>query len=88
MGQEIDFYSMEARRERVLKALHVLVGKDTSLLSDEEKSIIDNYRELCGFGFGRMEVVVVAHRLEGVNWTKHMKRKDLLISSKVLDKTI
>lgn len=81
MGETIDFYSMEARRARVLKALQVLVGEDMPLLSEEEGSIIDNYRELCGFGFGKMEVVVVAHRLEGVNWTKHMKRKDLVISS-------
>jgi len=81
MGETIEFYSMEARRERVLKALHILIGEETPLISEEESSIIDNYRELCGFGFGKMEVIVVAHRLEGVNFTKHKKRKDLLISS-------
>jgi len=80
MGEEVNSYTMEDRRERVLQALHILAGDGEALTTDEEKAIIKEYRELCSFGFGRMEVVVVAHHLEGVNPTRHMKRKDLLIS--------
>lgn len=68
---------MEARRERVLQALHILMGEGVPLITDEEKSIIQEFRELRTFGYGRMEVVVIAHRLEGINPTKHKKRKDL-----------
>ena len=71
---------MEDRRERVLQALHILGGDGAALTTDEEKAIIKEYRELCSFGYGRMEVVVVAHHLEGINPTRHKKRKDLLIS--------
>jgi len=80
MGEEVNSSSMEDRRERVLQALHILVGDRSALTTDEEKAIIKEYRELCSFGYGRMEVVVVAHRLEGINPTRHKKRKDLLIS--------
>ncbi len=71
---------MEARKERVLQALHILAGDGVPLTTDEEKVIISEYRELCSFGYGRLEVVVVAHRLEGINPTKHKKRKDLFPS--------
>jgi len=71
---------MEDRRGRVLRALRILAGNETPLTTDEEKAIIKEYRELCSFGYGRMEVVVVAHHLEGINPTRHKKRKDLLIS--------
>ena len=80
MGEEIDTDSMEARKGRVLQALHILTGEEAPLTSDEERAIIKEYRELCSFGYGRMEVVVVAHHLEGINPTRHMKRKDLIIS--------
>ncbi len=80
MGEEVNSYSMEDRRERVLQALHILGGDGAALTTDEEKAIIKEYRELCSFGYGRMEVVVVAHHLEGINPTRHKKRKDLLIS--------
>lgn len=78
MGEEIVADLMEARKERVLQALHILVGDGVPLTSDEERAIIKEYRELCSFGYGRIEVVVVAHHLEGINPTKHKKRKDLL----------
>jgi len=81
MGQEIVEFSMEARRERVLQALHILAGVGVPLLTEEKRAILKEYDELCSFGYGRMEVVVIAHHMEGVNWTKHMKRKDLLIST-------
>jgi len=70
---------MEDRRERVLQALHILAGDGAASTTDEEKAIIKEYREVCDFGYGRMEVVVVAHRLEGINPTRHKKRKDLRI---------
>ena len=78
MGEEIAVDNMESRRERVLQAFHILVGDKASLLTDEENAIIGEYRALRNFGFGRMEVIVVAHRMEGVNWTQHKKRKDLI----------
>jgi len=78
MGEEIVEFSMEDRRQRVLQALHILAGDGAALTTDEEKAIIKEYREICSFGYGRMEVVVVAHHLEGINPTRHMKRKDLL----------
>ncbi len=80
MGQEIDAYSTEARRERVLQALHILMGDGIPSITEEKRAILKEYDELCDFGYGRMEVVVVAHRMEGVNSTKHKKRKDLIIS--------
>ena len=78
MGEEIADFTMEARRERVLQALHILMGTERPLITDEERAILDEYRELCDFGYGRMEAVVVAHHLEGINSTKHKKRKDLI----------
>ena len=80
MGEKVNSSTMEDRRERVLQALHILAGDRAPLTTDEEKAIIREYRELCSFGFGRMEVVVVAHHLEGINPTWHKKRKDLLIT--------
>jgi len=80
MGQEVTSYSMEARRGRVLQALRILVGEREPLINEDERAIIDEYRELCTFGYGKMEVVVVAHRMEGINPTLHKKRKDLIIS--------
>jgi len=78
MGEEIIAVSMEDRKERVLQALHILVGDREPLITDEESAIIGEYRGLRDFGYGRLEVVVVAHRMEGVNATMHKKRKDLI----------
>lgn len=80
MGEKIAGSNMEARKERVLQALHILAGDGAPLTTEEERVIIKEYRELCSWGFGRIEVVVVAHRLEGLNPTYHKKRKDLNIS--------
>ncbi|KKM83106.1 hypothetical protein LCGC14_1312780 [marine sediment metagenome] len=71
---------MEDRRERVLQALRILA--DGPLITEEKRAILEQYDELCSFGYGRMEVVVVAHQLEGINPTFHKKRKDLIISPK------
>ena len=80
MGEEVNSSMMEDRRERVLQALHILMGDGTPLITEEKRAILKEYDELCSFGYGRMEVVVVAHHLEGINPTIHKKRKDLLIS--------
>ena len=80
MGGEIVANTMEARKERVLQALHILAEDGVPLITEEKRAILKEYDELCSFGYGRMEIVVVAHRLEGINPTKHKKRKDLLIS--------
>jgi len=80
MGEKINSYTMEDRRERALQALHILAGDGVPLITEEKRAILKEYDELCTFGYGRMEVVVVAHHLEGINPTWHKKRKDLLIS--------
>jgi len=80
MGEEIVDMSMEARQERVLQALHILTGDGVPLITEEKRALLKEYDELCSFGYGRMEVVVVAHHLEGINPTLHKKRKDLVSS--------
>lgn len=80
MGKEIDADSMEGRKKRVLQALNILIGEESPLITEDESAIIGEYRALSSFGFGRMEVVVVAHRMDGVNLTYHKKRRDLIIS--------
>jgi len=80
MGKEIDADSMEGRKERVLQALDILIGKERPLITEDERAIIGEYRALSSFGFGRMEIIVVAHRMDGVNLTYHKKRRDLIIS--------
>ena len=71
---------MEDRRERVLQALLILAGDGVPLITEEKRAVLKEFDELCSFGYGRMEVVVVAHQLEGINSTPHKKRKDLLIT--------
>jgi len=78
MGGEIAEISIEARKERVLQALHILTGAGIPFLTEEKRAVLKEYDELCAFGYGRMEVVVVAHHLEGINPTFHKKRKDLV----------
>jgi len=87
MGEEIVEITMEARKERVLQALHILTGDGIPLITEEEQAIIREiaaialeYRDVREFGYGRIEAVVVGHRLEGVNPTFHKKRKDLISS--------
>ena len=80
MGEEIVDMSMEARQERVLLALHILTGDGVPLITEEKRALLKEYDELCSFGYGRMEVVVVDHRLEGINPTFHKKRKNLVSS--------
>lgn len=74
------FNSIQERQERVLQALHILVGDVVPSLTEEKRVILRQFDELVDFGYGRMEVVVVAHHLEGINPTFHKKRKDLIPS--------
>lgn len=72
--------SLEARKARVLQALHILTGEVAPIMDEEERAIVGDFRELRDYGWGRMEVIVVGHRMEGINWTKTKKRKDLILS--------
>ncbi|MBA7606331.1 hypothetical protein ES703_13479 [subsurface metagenome] len=71
---------MEARTERVFHALRILTGEEPLLITEEERAIIKEWRGIRDFGYGRIEVVAVAHHLEGINPTQHKKRKDLINS--------
>lgn len=70
--------SLEARKARVLQALHILIGEVAPIIDVEERAVVGDFRELRDYGWGRMEVIVVEHHMEGINWTKHKKRKDLI----------
>jgi hypothetical protein len=61
-------------------ALNILTGSTAIPETDEEGALLDQYRKVRKFGFGKVEVVIVAGRLEGLNLTLHKKRKDLKIS--------
>lgn len=81
MGQEVTTIPLEVRKERVIQALHILLGHGLPRVDEEENAILGQFRELRQFGYGRMEVIVVSHRMDGVNWTKHMKRKDFALTT-------
>lgn len=78
MGKEIDPYSIEARKERVLMALRILGEDGLPALTEDEESIVSEYRELAEWGYGRLECQVVGSKIEYINLTKHKKRKDLI----------
>lgn len=65
MGEELTVQSEE--KARVLQAL----------LDQEEQVVLREFRELRESGFGRLEVIVVENRIEGINPTRTLKRKDL-----------
>lgn len=81
MGQTIEVSCPESRRVRAILALRLLVGDDIPVLDEEERSVLDEFRELRDWGFGRLEVIVLGNRLDGLNATKHKKRRDLINSS-------
>lgn len=81
MAQTIDVSDLEARRVRVLLALRLLSGEDIPVLDDEERWLLDEFREFREWGFGRMEVVLVRNQIDGINVTHHKKRRDLINSS-------
>jgi len=69
--------SLEVRKARVLHALRILAGDGVPETGPEEEVVLQKFRELRDSGFGRMEVIVVEHRIEGINPTRTFKRKDL-----------
>jgi len=81
MAQTIDVSDLEARRVRVLLALRLLSGEDIPVLDDEERWLLDEFRGARNWGYGRMEVVLVRHQIDGINVTHHKKRRDLINSS-------
>jgi len=74
--------SSNAREARVLHALRVLAGDGASEPDPEEASLLDEFRRLRQYGFGRLEVIVVGHQMEGINPTRTKKRKDLGLPTK------
>lgn len=61
---------------RVLLALRLLSGDDIPVLDDDERWLLDEFRELKSHPFGRMEVVLVNREIDGIYLTKHKKRRD------------
>ncbi|MQY64085.1 MAG: hypothetical protein GH143_07265 [Calditrichaeota bacterium] len=68
---------MEARKARVLQALRILSGDGAPETDPEEACLLREFREIRESGFGRLEVIVVDHRIEGINPTRTLKRKNL-----------
>jgi len=77
MGQQVGTSTIEARRERVVQALLILEGTAVLGTDGDERMVLGGLKELRDSGFGRLEVVVVNHRVEGINSTRTLKRKDL-----------
>lgn len=82
MGQTIDVSSLEARKVRIMLALRLLSGEDIPVLDEEERWLLDEFRELRKYHFGRMEVVLVNDQIDGLNMTRHKKRRDLIKTSR------
>lgn len=80
MSRTIIVNDPETRKVRVLLALRLLSGEDIPVLDEEERWILDEFRAARGFGYGRMEVVLVNHRVDGIHTTQHKKRKDFINS--------
>ena len=80
MGQQVGTPTIEARRERVVQALLILEGTAVLGTDDDERMVLRGLRELRDSGFGRLEVVIVNHRVEGINSTRTLKRKDVAVS--------
>jgi hypothetical protein len=62
-----------------------MTGTKPVVLDEEEAAVLKAYRELRGSGFGRLEIVVVQSRLDGISPTYHYKRRDLI--PETIDKT-
>ncbi|MBA7616266.1 hypothetical protein ES703_23562 [subsurface metagenome] len=80
MGQTIAVSDLEARKVRVLLALRLLSGEDIPVLDEDERWLLDEFRDVRDWGYGRVEVILVKHRIDGINPTKHKKRRDLINS--------
>lgn len=75
MGPEVA-PSVKTRRERVFQALLILVGAAQLGTDEDEREVLRELRDLRNSGFGRLEIIVVGHRVEGINPTRTRKRKD------------
>ncbi|KKL82281.1 hypothetical protein LCGC14_1986300 [marine sediment metagenome] len=80
MGQELTTF--EARKARVLQALRVLSGDGVREVDQEEQAVLGRFRELRESGFGRLEVILLDHQVEGINTTRSMKRRELALPAK------
>jgi len=67
---------MADSEERVREALRILTGN--GLLLEEEEAIVATFRKLCEHGYGRLEVVVVAGKLDTLHHTSTFKRKEVV----------
>lgn len=73
---------LDTRKSRVLHALRILDGDGAPEPDPEEAVLLHEFRQLRQHGFGRLEVIVVDRRIEGINPTRTKKRKDLGLPSK------
>ena len=76
MGAKVEAPSDDTRRQRVLQALLILVGAAKLGLDEDEREVLADLRDIIRTGYGRLEILVVDHRVEGINPTRVRKRKD------------
>ena len=67
---------MADSEERVREALRILTGN--GFPQAEEEAIVATFRTLCEHGYGRIEVVVVAGKLDAIHHTSTFKRKEVV----------
>ncbi|KKM09652.1 hypothetical protein LCGC14_1722650 [marine sediment metagenome] len=76
MGDKVNAAAVETREKRVVQALLILVGAAQLGTDEDETEVLGDLRQLVDYGYGRLEVVVVDHRIEGINPTRTRKRRD------------
>ncbi len=82
MGPEVEAPSIDTRQKRVVQALLILTGAADLGLDEDEREVLADLRGLREAGYGRLEVIVVDHRVEGINPTRTRKRRDWAKSPK------
>ncbi len=83
MGQqELSAPTFEARKARVLQALRVLSGDGVREVDPEEQAVLCSFRELRETGYGRLEVILHEHQVEGINTTRTRKRRELSLPTR------
>ncbi|KKL47579.1 hypothetical protein LCGC14_2334110 [marine sediment metagenome] len=82
MGSEVEAPPVETRKKRVVQALLILTGAAQLGTDEDEREVLGDLRELVDYGYGRLEVIVVDHRVEGINPTRTKKRRDWAKSPK------
>ena len=76
MGPEVEAPSVATRQKRVVQALLILTGAVELGLDEDEREVLADLRGVREAGYGRLEVIVVDHRVEGINPTRTRKRRD------------